>query len=98
MQSTMTEGGVCPACVSGAVHDGSPKGKVDKVAGLDAYIAEPDSPTSKKPGIIVIIPDIFGWELINSRLLADDYAEKSGRTVYLPDFMFGPSRPAGGWC
>jgi dienelactone hydrolase len=85
----MVEGGVCMGCVTGAIHDGSPKGKVDQVADLPAYIAEPPSNTDKTPGIIVIVPDIFGWDFINSRLLADDYAEKTGKTVYLPDFMFG---------
>jgi len=87
----MVEGGVCVGCMTGSLHEGSPKGKVDQVADLRTYIAEPPSNKDKTPGIIVIIPDIFGWELVNSRLLADDYAEKSGKTVYLPDFMFGPS-------
>lgn len=86
----MTEGGVGPCCVSGYIRDGSPNGKVSKVAGLDTYIAEPSgSPTEIKPGVIVIIPDIFGWTLPNARLLADDWADKSKRTVYVPDFMFG---------
>jgi dienelactone hydrolase len=91
----MTEGGICLGCVSGAIHDGSPKGEVSKVAGLDTYIAQPASPENKKAGLIVIIPDIFGWELVNLQLLADDYAERSGRTVYLPDFMFGHSLSLG---
>ena len=85
---------MCIGCVSGAIHDGSPKGEISKVAGLDTYIAHPASP-EKKAGLIVIIPDIFGWELVNLRLLADDYAERSGRTVYLPDFMFGHSLSLG---
>ena len=40
-------------------------------------------------GIVVIIPDLFGWTLNNSRVLADRYAERGGWTVYLPDFMDG---------
>ena len=84
----MTEGGVCPGCVTGFLHDGQPKGTVDTVAKLPTYIAKPTT-GSPKPGIIVIIPDVFGWEFINNRLIADEYAEKSGRTVYLPDFMSG---------
>ena len=38
---------------------------------------------------MVIIPDLFGWKLNNSRVLADRYAERGGYTVYLPDFMDG---------
>ena len=40
-------------------------------------------------GIVVIVPDLFGWKLNNSRVLADRYAERAGYTVYLPDFMDG---------
>lgn len=40
-------------------------------------------------GVIVIIPDVFGWVLPNVRLLADGFARKTGLTVYVPDFMSG---------
>lgn len=40
-------------------------------------------------GVIVIIPDVFGWILPNVRLLADGFARKTGLTVYAPDFMSG---------
>jgi dienelactone hydrolase len=85
----MTEGGVGFCCVTGTVHEGSYKGTVGAVAGLPTYIAKPSSSTTTKEGIIVIVPDVFGWDFINNRLLADEYAERSGRVVYLPDFMFG---------
>ena len=84
----MTEGGLCPACVTGSLHEGTPAGIIGKIARLPTYIAKPIN-TRGKPGVIVIIPDVFGWDFINSRLLADEYAEKSGRTIYLPDFMNG---------
>lgn len=35
-----------------------------------------------------MIPDAFGWDFVNNRLLCDQYAEK-GFLVYLPDFMGG---------
>ncbi|KAF2817704.1 uncharacterized protein BDZ99DRAFT_530816 [Mytilinidion resinicola] len=38
---------------------------------------------------MVIIPDSFEWELPNNCLLADNYANKGGWLVYLPDFMVG---------
>lgn len=40
-------------------------------------------------GIIIIVPDAFGWEFVNNRILADNYAEKGKYLVYLPDFMNG---------
>lgn len=40
-------------------------------------------------GIVVIIPDAFGWEFVNNRLMVDEYARKGDFTVFLPDFMNG---------
>ncbi|KPM44885.1 hypothetical protein AK830_g1578 [Neonectria ditissima] len=51
----------CPACFQGSVHEGTPRGKDIKLHGLDAYVVEPASGTKAK-GIIVVIPDAFGWE------------------------------------
>jgi len=82
----MTESRVCPACVTGFIHEGTPKGTVETVSKLPTYVAKP---AHRKRGIVIIIPDVFGWDFVNSRLLADEYAEKSGLVVYLPDFMFG---------
>lgn len=68
------------------MKEGTPTGTVSTVHGLDTYTARPEG-TPK--GVVVIIPDIFGWETSNSRLLADSYAKKGGFLVYLPDFMGG---------
>lgn len=40
-----------------------------------------------------MITDVFGWDLINTRLLADEYA-KAGFYVLLPDFFEGDSLPS----
>jgi dienelactone hydrolase len=85
---TITEGAIRPGCVIGFIHDGTLKGTVGTTANLPTYIAKP-STSEEKAAVIVIIPDIFGWDFVNNRLLADEYAEKSGKTVYLPDFMNG---------
>lgn len=78
----------CPDCFNGHVHSGTPKGQVTKLHGLDVYVAKPTADDPVK-GIVVIIPDAFGWELVNNRLLADSYAEKGQYLVYLPEFMNG---------
>lgn len=62
-----------------------------KLHGLDVYVAEPAGGPDAVTGIIIIIPDAFGWEFVNNRILADHYAEKSKYKVYLPDFMNGMS-------
>jgi hypothetical protein len=78
----------CPDCFNGHVHDGTPRGKVVQLHSLDTYVSEPTNGKTVK-GIIVIIPDAFGWVFVNNRLLADHFAEKGNYRVYLPDFMKG---------
>ncbi|KAE9379356.1 alpha/beta-hydrolase [Stipitochalara longipes BDJ] len=78
----------CRDCVNGAVHTGKPTGDQITYQGLPTYVSRPDEGTPER-GIIIFIPDIFGWEFPNSRLLADKYAKKGGYTVYIPDFMRG---------
>ena len=82
----------CADCFKGFSRtDKSPTGTTSTIYGLPTYIAQPPSSAPTK-GIIVIIPDAFGWEFINNRLLADTYAA-SGFRVYLPDFMAGVPAP-----
>ncbi|PNS16646.1 Protein AIM2 [Sphaceloma murrayae] len=77
-------------CATGSLHTGTPAGTVTKLHGLDTYVTHPPKTTSPQ-GIVVIIPDIFGWTLANSRILADEYARQVPCTVYLPNFMNGPA-------
>jgi len=79
----------CPDCFRGSERtDATPTGKVTTLHGVPTYIAEPSEGRSQK-GIVVIIPDAFGWEFVNNRLLVDEYARTGDFTVYLPDFMNG---------
>lgn len=78
----------CTECASGYLHEGTPVGHVETLHGLPTYVSEPPSKDSSK-GIVVIISDAFGWDLNNSRILADAYAKRANVTVYLPDFMNG---------
>ncbi|KAF9885832.1 hypothetical protein FE257_012304 [Aspergillus nanangensis] len=81
----------CPDCFSGHVHTGTPKGQVTRLHGLDVYVAEPSAGPVR--GIVIIVPDAFGWEFVNNRILADHYAEKGNYKVYLPEFMNGNAAP-----
>ncbi|KAK3335623.1 Alpha/Beta hydrolase protein [Cercophora scortea] len=83
----------CPDCLRGHVRDGTPTGKVAQIHGRATYVAEPPSGTQPK-GVVVMVSDIFGWDFVNSRLLADHYAASGGFLVYLPDFMDGTGIPS----
>lgn len=78
----------CPDCFNGHIQTGTPKGEATKLHGLDVYVTKPATDDPVK-GIIVLIPDAFGWECVNVRLLADRYAENGKYMVYVPEFMDG---------
>ena len=80
----------CKDCVSGTLHEGTPAGREETVHGRPTYITEPPNGAAAK-AIVVIVPDAFGWRFVNTRVLADRYAERCQITVYVPDFMDGMS-------
>lgn len=78
----------CPQCFTGHVNPDTPQGNVETIHGYPTYVANPKE-GKQANGIIIIVPDAFGWEFINNRILADHYADAGGFKVYLPDFMNG---------
>lgn len=84
-------GGFCQDCFKGTLRgDAKPTGTVETIHGLPTYVARPDPDSQGEPlGVVVIVPDVFGWELLNTRALADSYARRGPFVVYLPDFMDG---------
>lgn len=78
----------CQDCATGSLHEGTPVGREETLHGLQTYITEP--PNGVPPSaLIVIVPDVFGWKLPNTRLLADTYAKRGNYRVYVPEFMNG---------
>ena len=73
---------VHPCCVKGFEWDGKPSGKTVPfpTASNQAYVSG-----SNHDVAIMLIPDLFGWDFVNNRLLADHYAREIDATVYLPD-------------
>ncbi|KAL8392078.1 hypothetical protein RB595_002324 [Gaeumannomyces hyphopodioides] len=92
----MALGGFCQDCFKGTLRgDAQPTGTVETIHGLPTYVARPDPSSQGEPlGLVVIVPDVFGWELLNTRALADSYARRGPFVVYLPDFMDGAAPPA----
>lgn len=74
----------CENCKTGFSWNGTPKGTETEINGQKAYVAG-----DSKKAAILIVHDIYGWTFNNARLLADQYAEEVGATVYLPDFFGG---------
>jgi len=78
---------LCKHCVSGVRHVGEPTGEVKAIGGVQCYVATPqvDYPKDKA---ILFLTDVFGIDLINSKLLADDFA-LNGFKVIAPDLFNG---------
>ncbi|KAK1951982.1 dienelactone hydrolase family protein [Colletotrichum sublineola] len=84
----------CADCFKGTLRgDVEPRGTVETVHGLPTYVARPE-PGREPAGVVVVLPDAFGWELLNTRALADAYAKRIPAVVLLPDMMNGYAFPA----
>lgn len=59
------------------------QGHEEVVAGVNTY------KTGQGTSAIVLFTDIFGYSFINSRKLADRFAEETGTTVLIPDYFHG---------
>ncbi|PPQ78496.1 hypothetical protein CVT25_011837 [Psilocybe cyanescens] len=82
----------CEHCFKGITHEGTPKGKWEKIGGVDVYVATPSRDYPKDKAIL-FLTDVFGPQYINNRLLADDFAENGFRT-FIPDYLNGDPIPA----
>ncbi|KAF8159866.1 dienelactone hydrolase endo-1,3,1,4-beta-D-glucanase [Crassisporium funariophilum] len=82
----------CKDCVKGVTHEGTPTGKWEKIGGVDCYVATPtvDFPKNKA---ILFLTDVFGPQLINAQLMADDFAGNGFKTI-VPDYLNGDPIPA----
>lgn len=73
----------CPDCKKGALLPGEPTGTM--VNG--AYLASgPEGHTSRA---IVLLTDIFGLPLKNSKILADNISKRLDCDVWVPDLFDG---------
>jgi dienelactone hydrolase len=84
----------CPDCFSGSIWTSSPAGKEEIIHGVRTYVATPPDATTGTPNAlsastILFITDAFGFKLVNSKLLADQYAAHTGLRVLVPDLMPG---------
>ncbi|KAJ6568382.1 dienelactone hydrolase endo-1,3,1,4-beta-D-glucanase [Mycena vulgaris] len=81
----------CKDCVKGVTHDGTPEGKIETIGGIECYVATPtvDYPKDK---VLLFLTDVFGLDLVNNKLLTDDFARNGFKTI-LPDYLHGDPIP-----
>lgn len=82
----------CPDCFRGSARDGKPAGTEEIVCDILTYVATPLSGTTST-SCVIFITDAFGFNLVNSKLLADEYAAQTGCRVLVPDIIPGGGVP-----
>ena len=58
---------LCKHCVSGSIHEGTPKGKVEQIDGHDVYVAVPTKDYPKDKALLML-SDVFGLPLVNNKV------------------------------
>jgi dienelactone hydrolase len=66
---------------------------LEKIGGTDCYIAVP-SIDYPKDAVILVLPDVFGIGLVNTKLMVDDFARNGFKTVAV-DLFNGDPAPVG---
>ncbi|KAK7438625.1 hypothetical protein VKT23_017958 [Stygiomarasmius scandens] len=66
-------------------------GKWEIIGGVNCYVATPVIDYSKEK-VILYLADGFGPQLVNNRLLADDFAKNGFKTI-IPDYFNGDPLP-----
>ncbi|KAF8519660.1 Alpha/Beta hydrolase protein [Gautieria morchelliformis] len=83
----------CAHCFRGVSHSGTPVGQLVKIGGFDTYVSKPEGNFPKDKAVL-FLADVFGIQMNNSKLLADDFA-RNGFQVYAPDYLYGDPVPDG---
>jgi len=79
-------------CLKGVTFEGTPKGFMKTINGVNTYVAL--AKRSRTPGrALLLLTDIFGLPLVNSKLMADDFAN-NGFDTFIPDYLNGDPVPA----
>ncbi|KAG7443072.1 dienelactone hydrolase endo-1-3,1,4-beta-D-glucanase [Guyanagaster necrorhizus] len=73
----------CPNCFKGEILAGEPTGTIS-IQG--AYYAQSSEPSTRA---VLLLTDIFGLRLKNSKILADFFAEQLKCDVWVPDLFDG---------
>ncbi|KAL7006372.1 hypothetical protein EMMF5_004025 [Cystobasidiomycetes sp. EMM_F5] len=81
-------------CKTGVVHEGESKGSIETIDGIKVYVAKPSGEYDNTKAV-VMLTDVFGIELVNSRLLADSFAA-NGYQTYIPDLFNSEAVPVDG--
>lgn len=73
-----------PCCVTGHIHTGAPRGRIEPIISIPTYVATPVHPNGH---IVLYFPDVWGISN-NASLLADTFAD-AGYLTFIMDYFLG---------
>ncbi|KAI5982710.1 dienelactone hydrolase [Pisolithus marmoratus] len=82
---------LCPECIKGVRHEGTPEGNIEFIGGVRCYVGTPSGEYNKEKAVL-FLPDVFGIDLINAQLLVDDFARNGFKTIAI-DYLNGDPVP-----
>lgn len=75
----------CLDCFTGTIHTGAkPVGHLETIHNVQTYITRG---TATSNSTIIFLTDGFGFNLVNNKLLADQYATRTGFRVLMPNLL-----------
>lgn len=77
--------GVSSCCLSGKVQEGKPTGRVEEIAGLQTYVAEPEN-GSKAKTVIFLVDSMFLKHITHHDWLANAYLQSLAGNSSTPAF------------
>lgn len=81
-------------CAKVVFHQGTPKGQIKKLCGLECYVTENYSESAKK--FLFLFTDIYGLGLVNTLLVADRLGSCLDYPVIVMDFLQNDPYVSGG--
>lgn len=73
-------------CAKVTFQEGTAKGHFETIHSLRCYVS--DNYTTQEEKYLVIFTDVFGLDLLNTKLIADNFAGMLGYPVIVPDILF----------
>lgn len=75
---------ICPDCFTGTIHTAKPVGHLETIHNVPTYITRGSAPSNST---IIFLTDGFGFNLVNNKLLADQFAARTGLRVLMPNLL-----------
>lgn len=80
-------------CCTGTLDEGKSNGEIIEVAGFKCYQAAKPSESFDSEKLVLILPDIFGHEFVNTQIVADAFSKELNCLCIIPDLFDGAACP-----